>query len=259
MTPEKPTIVFVPGAWNYPSYYQLVIDRLHAYNYPTATVNHASVIPLDSGPDILRAESHYVDAEAIKAVVGPLVDAGKSVIVFCHSYGGLPTTEALANFDKTSPNAGRVTNVIYCASFAIPVGESFASIGAKFPSQASTDWHTRDDDGVTLRISGYEKMKEALCADVDDELIKQHIKLGLHSMKTLVSPLKKAAWGKIPATYILCEQDVAIPASVQQFMIDEVGIKDVVRLPASHSPFLSMPDEVFDIIDRVANQKSASL
>lgn len=255
MYSEKPTVVFVPGAWNYPTYFQLVIDLLAKNDYPTATVSLKTVIPLDSPASVHRTRSHFEDAEVVRSVVQSLVDQGKEVIVLCHSYGGIPTTEALAGLGKKNGRDGGVINIIYCAAILLLEGDSLATAGAKVPASRHSNWNKLEDDGITLTIIP-STMKEALCADVDDEIIEKYIKIGLHSALTFASVQEKAAWREIPTSYIFCEKDNALPPNFQQWMVDNAQIKDedVLRLSSSHSPFLSMPEEVYEWIEKVADE-----
>jgi hypothetical protein len=45
---------------------------------------------------------------------------------------------------------------------------------------------------------------------------------------------------------VICEQDNAIPLEAQEVLSQRAS--SVKRLDASHSPFLSMPDQVVDVI-----------
>lgn len=65
-----------------------------------------------------------------------------------------------------------------------------------------------------------------------------------------------AAWKHIPSTYLVCENDNAIPLQAQEMMIGQPGANFTVeRCAASHSPFLSMPDFTVDVIRRAAGEK----
>lgn len=68
--------------------------------------------------------------------------------------------------------------------------------------------------------------------------------------------ITREAYRGIPATYILCKDDRAIPASTQEMMISNVqsaGVSmDVVRITASHSPFLSMPESTAELVVNLA-------
>ncbi|MFJ8025702.1 alpha/beta fold hydrolase [Streptomyces sp. NPDC096311] len=69
--------------------------------------------------------------------------------------------------------------------------------------------------------------------------------------------LTRDGWGSVPRTYVTCAQDRALLPALQRRFIDDADAAfpdnptAVVALDASHSPFLSMPREVADIIVKV--------
>ena len=65
-----------------------------------------------------------------------------------------------------------------------------------------------------------------------------------------------AAWKHIPSTYLVCEQDNAVPLAAQEALISQPGAQfRVERCPASHSPFLSMPDLTAEVVRRAAGEQ----
>lgn len=73
-------------------------------------------------------------------------------------------------------------------------------------------------------------------------------KFSKHSTQSFQEPLTYAGYKDVPCSYLLCEKDLCIPASVQQAGIDliekESGRKvDVTRLEADHVPNWTAPDE----------------
>lgn len=65
------------------------------------------------------------DADVIKRSVEAVTGQGKEVVVVCHSYGGTPTTQALAGLKG-------VKRVVYLAAIIPKVGESNAvAMGGK--------------------------------------------------------------------------------------------------------------------------------
>ena len=54
----------------------------------------------------------------------------------------------------------------------------------------------------------------------------------------------------MPSTYVVCENDNAIPVFAQEAMARRAG--RVERLPSAHSPFLSHPDELTEVLERAA-------
>ncbi|WP_437307271.1 alpha/beta fold hydrolase [Sorangium sp. So ce388] len=54
------------------------------------------------------------------------------------------------------------------------------------------------------------------------------------------------AWQELPSTYVICERDNAIPVFAQEAMSQRA--REVRRLDAGHSPFLSRPDDVAALV-----------
>ena len=80
-----------------------------------------------------------------------------------------------------------------------------------------------------------------------------------HSYRTLYHEQSFAPWKHFPSTYIICEQDNAIPLQAQEGMISAAkaacptSFDMVERCSASHSPFLSMPEKVADFLVKAAS------
>ena len=75
----------------------------------------------------------------------------------------------------------------------------------------------------------------------------------------LKSEASYAAWKDFRTTYVLCEEDYALPPTAQEQMIADARAKganiDVERIQSSHSPFLSQPQRIADIVRRVAGRE----
>lgn len=73
------------------------------------------------------------------------------------------------------------------------------------------------------------------------------------------SPAPAPAWAD-PAfqgrcAYVRCLEDVALPVAVQDMFIERMGSSTLVRdIQASHSPFLSRPHELTDILSELVSQ-----
>ena len=90
----------------------------------------------------------------------------------------------------------------------------------------------------------------------DDESAYWSKKITLHPKSAQFTPVKNEAWREIPVSYIRCEKDAALVPDIQQMMIDsvtKVGVPVAVeKASGSHSPFMSMPQSLSEIIDRIA-------
>lgn len=77
--------------------------------------------------------------------------------------------------------------------------------------------------------------------------------LGSFPPGPLSVPVTYTAYREIPSTYIVCENDNALPLLVQERMIAQgEGAFHVERCQEGHSPFLSNPEFVVGCIQRIA-------
>jgi pimeloyl-ACP methyl ester carboxylesterase len=56
------------------------------------------------------------------------------------------------------------------------------------------------------------------------------------------------AWRSIPSTYVVCANDQALPVASQRMMAKRAG--EVVEWPTDHSPFVTRPAEIADLVAR---------
>lgn len=78
-----------------------------------------------------------------------------------------------------------------------------------------------------------------------------------HPKAAQYTAVSHEAFREVPVMYLLCEQDQALPVEVQRMMvrrIEEAGVENVVleSCGGSHSPFLSMPEKVTEVVARAA-------
>lgn len=92
-----------------------------------------------------------------------------------------------------------------------------------------------------------QRTEEVLYGDCDpDVAARAAARLTPQSIAAIATPQSTAAWHEVPSTYVICEQDAAVPPPAQEAM--SARASTVHRLPASHSPFLSRPDDVAEIV-----------
>lgn len=75
------------------------------------------------------------------------------------------------------------------------------------------------------------------------------------SHKRFYSNLSYVGWRDIPSTYIDCWHDQVVPIDAQSGMVTGSGVPfQKETLDTSHSPFLSMPDQVAAAVRRAAGE-----
>ncbi|KAK5273220.1 hypothetical protein LTR96_002852 [Exophiala xenobiotica] len=245
---NKPVIIFVPGAWHPPSCFQPVMDRLEAAGYET----HGVSLPSVGAPPEQQLQTIKPDVEAIQDIVRPIVtDQGKDVLLVFHSYGGVVGGESVQGLEKASREKegkrGGISHLYYCCAFALPEGVSLmdALQGKNLP------WFRVSEDQQIVTAADPDKI---FYNDLP-EPAKYTSMPSTHSYQTFHSKVTYPAWKYVPSTYLFCERDMAIPLHAQKGMVENSGVQwRVDALDASHSPFLSMPDETAHSIRRAAGE-----
>lgn len=218
-----PMIVLVHGAWHGPWCWGPLAEELGDLRVETVDLPSA-------GPDPKALGDLNADVAAIKAVVSAIEGP---VLVVAHSYGGAPTTQAGTEL----PN---VVGIVYVAAFQIDAGDSLASAAGGAPPDW---WAINEAEGYVDPL----RPEEIFYGDVDAAQTAASIaKLTHHSLAAFVQPITAAAWHTVPSTYVICEQDQAIPLFAQEAMAQRA--KRVVRMATAHSPFLSKPAELAGIL-----------
>jgi pimeloyl-ACP methyl ester carboxylesterase len=219
-------------------------------------------------PELLRTEvSPVADVDLDQA--GELLLAqirrlgtGRPVVVVAHSMGGTVLTRAA----QTAP--ALIAHAVYVAAL-MPASGIPAGVYARLPENdgslipALTVADPRAVGAVRLDVASPDpayrrRLREAFyggagpaAADAAIALLTPDAPVGISMGATT---LTADGWGSVPRTYVLCTRDMTVrPALQRKFIADAdtafPGNPTAVRtLDASHSPFLSVPDHVADVV-----------
>jgi pimeloyl-ACP methyl ester carboxylesterase len=175
----------------------------------------------------------------IEGVGGPVVVCG-------HSYGGCVITEAAAGLPS-------VTHLVYLCALMLDLGESAMQSADVEVPPGSTDLEhaiTVGDDG-TIRLDP-DLAIAAFYADVEPESADAAVALLTPQPGTTFGEgVSAVAWREIPSTYVVCTEDRAIPVVVQRALAERAA--SAIEWPTSHSPFLSRPHLVIDLLADLAS------
>jgi pimeloyl-ACP methyl ester carboxylesterase len=201
-------------------------EALGSRDIPTRTVDLPSAGGRRGIAEDTRAVRH-----ALSSIDGP-------VVVVAHSYGGIPVSQAIADMPS-------VSRVVYLAAFQLDVGESLMGFyGAPAPTEPQEFEPVPDNP----RDLFYADVHSAEAAETIARLVPQ-------SAKTFTDAVTVAGWHTIPSTYIICEQDQALPAQLQKKLA--VRADDVRHLASGHSPFLSMPQDLAGMLSQIAQESTS--
>ncbi|MGY3680387.1 alpha/beta fold hydrolase [Streptomyces sp. TE33382] len=227
---DRPSFLFVHGAWHGAWCWDSVRAELDADGRRSHAVDLPSSHPPDGRHDRTRPAGVPDDADTIRdslrRIDGP-------VVVIAHSYGGVPTTEAIGD-------AANVVGAVYLAAFQLDVGESvFSFLGAPAPD----DW--------AGQAPPYEDSRHILFGDASPaDADRAAARLRPQSVRSYMDPVTTAGWRTVPSSYVVCDHDRALEPSRQRELATRAG--SVHRLPSGHSPFLSMPRQLATLLGSIA-------
>ncbi|CAO2657028.1 Nn.00g058310.m01.CDS01 [Neocucurbitaria sp. VM-36] len=237
----KPTILIVPGSFAPPTIYSDVVSLLQKQGYPALALQ----LPSTQKRMPLEPATMQDDANDIRQAVTTLLSLGREVIVLCHSYGGTPTTEALAGLD--------VKRIIYLTAAVPKVGQTH--IDAMETGEAAMPEST----GGYMHISAL-AMTGAIADDLPwEQAYPLALQLSHHSAISFRGAVTQVAYESIPVSYVVCEKDFIIPPETQRRFIkmaeEGSGRKvDVKSLDCGHCPNWTMPEKLVEVVVGIAGE-----
>lgn len=234
---EVPTFLLVHGSWHGPWCWDLLRPALERRGYQSVTVDLPSCSTDPASLGTLADDARIV-SEAAAAISGDVVIVG-------HSYGGAVISEA-----SYGPKAKRL---VYLGAFMPDTGRTFVSY---LPPGDLPPYVGLRDDGSSAVPDG--QSVPALYADCDPALAAWATgQLRYQSQSIFGHPITQAAWRSIPSTYLLLTQDNALPPDFQRMFA--VQADEVREFASSHSPFLSRPDDLAELLISVAHGRNGLL
>jgi pimeloyl-ACP methyl ester carboxylesterase len=119
---SKPVVIFLHGAWHRPLHYINLLTPLREQGYTVV----APALPT-SGLDAASIRGRTVtqdDVRAVKEAMAAFLEAGRDIVVVCHSIGGLAGTDSVVGETVPERRArgleGGVKAVVYLCAFAMP-------------------------------------------------------------------------------------------------------------------------------------------
>jgi pimeloyl-ACP methyl ester carboxylesterase len=183
------------------------------------------------------------------ATVSSLLDAVDGPVVLCgHSYGGMVISQAAS---------GRVDvdRLVYLCAVQVERDDEMATL--VHPTMLMEHLTHGDDGAMAVDL---EFAAECFYHDCDPELAAEavaHLRPMTQGITTPADPDAPAAppaWLKIPSTYVICTDDRALHADSQREMARHADT--VVTWDTSHSPMLSQPDLVAELLADLAGGSS---
>jgi pimeloyl-ACP methyl ester carboxylesterase len=234
------TYVLVHGAMHGAWCWERVIPLLQSSG-------HAVIAPDLPGHGADRTPRAAVTLSRYVACVSDLLKtAAEPVVLVGHSMGGVVVSAALDAWPA------KVRHLVYLSAVTPQDGESMneASGRAARPNAALESGLKAAAGGASHRITAaaaratfFSDLTEADAAAAFERLTPQ-------PDAPLSEPVRltSGALGRVPRTYIFCERDQALLPAQQRHAIDRCPGMRVLRLDSGHSPFLSQPERLAELL-----------
>jgi pimeloyl-ACP methyl ester carboxylesterase len=227
------TYVLIHGAWHGGWCWDKVVPLLEK-------AGHTVEAPDLPGHGRDKTPIQEVSLQAYVDRVCNVLDAQPdAVILVGHSMGGGVITQAA----EYRPE--KIETLVYLTAFLPRNGESLFQL-AQGDTEALTGPNLvmAGDGSWTLKD---EAIKEIFYGDCsDDDVARAKPLLVPQALAPSATPLSttEESFGRIPRVYIECLRDRCISPSAQRRMYTALPCRKVISMDASHSPFLSTPEEL---------------
>lgn len=249
-TSSKPTILLVQGSFQIPEAYDKLVSALRSRGFVVAHPRLPSLSDHDS-PDFaersLADDSRAIEAEAKRLIV----DEGKTVMVVMHSYGGLVGSDAIPEDMSLQSRrqkglSGGVSRLFYFAGFILEQGKSVLGTFGESPNN-----DIKPNGRYTMKNTAsliYQDLPPEEASYWASKIIDQ-------SYAVQTTPVSRAAYKYIPSTYVMTEDDQAVPLQYQEMFAAATGA-EVKRIASGHSPQLSKPEELAELVEAAAEMRA---
>ncbi|SFT10333.1 Pimeloyl-ACP methyl ester carboxylesterase [Mucilaginibacter polytrichastri] len=231
------TIILVHGAWADVSSWDAVVPLLKAQGHEVIAINltgHGK----DQTPFAKITFQTYVDQ--VKAAIG----SRNNVILVGHSFAGLIISQVAEEIPS------QIKKLVYLAA-ALPIdGDSLLGLAGQDSNSHISGSLTVDKEHGAAIIAK-EGVADILAADAPQQVQEY---LAANIKPEPLAPLAEKVhlteknFGSVKKVYIYTINDHTISYIAQQRMVKAGKVEKVYTLQSSHTPFISMPDKLSDII-----------
>ncbi|MEI9946756.1 MAG: alpha/beta fold hydrolase [Chitinophagaceae bacterium] len=235
------TYVLVHGAWQAPYVWDAVRNELLKEG------NKVIVVELPGhGADKTPTHTLTIDVYRDK-VIEAISTVNEKVILVGHSMGGMVITAVAEKIPA------KISKLVYIGAFLPSSGQALTDLAYSDPDSKLGPLLTPSADQLTLDV----KRDSLTYLFINDgtQAIKQNVIDNYRAEPAIPFAnkvtLTKEAFGSVEKVYIKTLEDIVISPGLQDRMIAGAGIKTVYGVKTSHSPFLSQPHEVSNLLIRI--------
>lgn len=239
------TFILVHGAWHGAWCWYKVAPRLEQAGHRVVAPDSPS-LGADSTPASTVTLDLWVDGlcQTIDEHTGPTDSPSERhesepVVLVGHSRGGILVQRA------SELRAPRIQRSIYVAAFLLENNQTVADIAKADQNSRLRPYLVLDENRPPCATIKEEGLRGAFYQDCSEEdtFLARHL-LRPEALVTHSTPISvtESNFGRVPRSYIFCEQDWTISPSMQRKMVERTPCEKTVSLNSGHSPFFSQPE-----------------
>ncbi|KAK4497638.1 hypothetical protein PRZ48_010291 [Zasmidium cellare] len=260
----KPTLIIAHGAFQTQYHYQPFIHAIH--NQQPTTFDRVLVPQQSSSGPSPPPNPFEADVELLHETVRNELLEGRDVLLVCHSYGGIPGCEALADLPEKplskDGRLGRVLGIVFVSSFVAEAGQSLVT--SKMGGRA--EW-VKTDGPLSTVLNPAQTLFSSLSPTASAPFISHLVP---QASASFITTTKHETWKDYPCVFVRCTEDRAMRVEEQDFFIARLegvhgregvsgsgsgrgGVK-VRDLQSDHVPFASKPGELGALLGEVVGE-----
>lgn len=236
---SKPAILLVQGVCHTVACFDDIKQRFEALSYDVFCRDLPSVGD--------ASKSHTDDRDALIQCIEPQLDQGREFVLLAHSYGSIPGVAACENQTveeraAAGKKGGIRLVIMICCGAVVRKGQTMlGEAGGSYPPYLMP----KDCDKTDGLAHPTPVSPNFFYSDLPEDQAKYYT--ALLRPQSIASCEEPVGFGAadlaIPVYYLLCENDQALPAFVQQRACDNIpSLKRKLTWASGHFPFLSEPE-----------------
>jgi pimeloyl-ACP methyl ester carboxylesterase len=236
------TFILIHGSWHSAWNWHKVVPILEKKGHRALAVDL-----LGMGRDKTPIEEVTMH-KTVEKICNLMDSIDGQVILVGHSKNGIMISQAA----EWRPH--KVEKLIYLAAYLVPNGKTQRAYSVQDTEGVLKPYVTihPESKSTTLQSTIY---KEGLYHDCSDDIVElAKLLLSPEPIESGMMPLTLTDenYGKIRRFYIECTEDSAVTPFIQRKMYTETPCEKVYRMPTSHSPFFSQPEELVGVFCEIA-------
>ena len=236
------TFVLVHGAWMAPYAWENVTKVLKKSGAKVVVVELPGHGGDNTPPQSLSLDVYKNKvADAVNSINGKVILVG-------HSLAGMIISAVAESYPD------KIEKLIYVGAYLPANGQSLLAIASTDAKSLLGPSLIPSADKLTLDVK-HENIINIFCADsspANQALVMKNYRPEPAIPFTNPITLTEGNFGKVNKAYVHTLQDHVISPDVQNQMVSAAGVKEVYSLDSSHTPFLSMPDKLANLLIKIS-------